>query len=125
MEKLCFGKGDKWNLVDLKLITSDNTLPHRKEYYLSATYNVGNDECQYEVKFPHIKFPIITNQRPIMEPRDLISACQDLPMRINLGFGFLELDSVGKVSYEAKILKRKMTVQEIEKLLGYEVEIVS
>lgn len=112
---------EKVTLVDMQL--------HKKRlrngsysYYLSAEYNRENDYGIYRITVPHVDVPIL-NQFSIttsIDPFDIDY--------IDFGFGSLPFKAMDGGIIETKIKdkpKKKMTVDEIEKQLGYKIEIVS
>lgn len=115
-----------YKLVDLQL--------HKEEkdnsvfYYLSATYQYENDRGVYEATIPKIHLPIAYHGEPIMR-----TSVSRYPYHedntIDIGFGEVAIlkDDTGAMFYE-RLIKEKiydMTIDEIEKKLGYKVRVVS
>lgn len=92
-------------------------------YYLSPRYRVENDTCVKEIYIPKARLKINFHQVGV----DLDTFKNNY--MCNLGFGNLELyaDDDGHVYYE--IIKEEkihdMTLEEIEKRLGYKVRIIT
>lgn len=114
----------KYNLVDLQL--------HKEEidkgaewYYLSAVYQYENERGVYEVNVPRIELPI-SGDLIMRHDIGIFGPCRHT---IDIGFGDLDIfpDKHGNNFYE-KCIKEKihdMTLDEIEKKLGYKVRVVS
>lgn len=99
------------------------------EYYLRAEYEVIYTHRKTKITIPKIKLPLFNN--PLIATADVpLGLMYTKPMHeVNIGFGKLEMcnDQKDRFMYE-EVLKeypQKMTVDEIEKELGYKVEIVS
>lgn len=118
----------KTGLKDLKLYKEDG------EYFLDATYITENKYGFYEERIPKIKFPdnefeYIINRNidpfynlysPIVMTINF-GNCEILPKSLN------ETDDEPSLCY-TKLIKKKVykkTLEEIEKELGYEIELVS
>lgn len=101
-------------------------------YYLDLTYEREDESGVYELRIPRVYLPILRNSLPVVESEIV---CRELKpsYTINLGFGELSLseftDENGYEYYAKetciKEKTHKMTVAEIEKKLGYKIEIVS
>lgn len=123
---------NKCKLVDLQL--------HKDEdcgYYMSAVYRHEDESGIYETTIPHICLftrnggPIV--KRPIRHRKESLNIDTDMPT-IDLGFGdliFIRVndketgcctDMITK-TIEKKV--KKMTLADIEKKLGYKIELVS
>ena len=104
---------DKWLLTDLQLHKDGNG------YYLSAKYTVDEEHRTKEVSFPKIVLP--TCHAPLVLIGSSNMHGNDY---IDIGFGELP---VGAPPVE-KVIKEKvqeLTIEEIEKKLGYKVKVVS
>lgn len=97
-------------------------------YYLRAEYKEENDYRLQKYTIPKMVLPI--NQYPTIKQgcyRDRLGRLYETT--IDLGFGDLDIlkDDDGYY-YKCEIIKeypQKMTLEEIEKKLGYKVELVS
>ena len=104
-------------LKDMKLHTSEDGY-----YYLSLTYTEDRDDGVYEHYFP--KALLNLWNEPVLE----INSVETF---LNIGFGSMLLcrnEETGGVYVERKIKDKppkKMTISEIEKELGYKIEVVS
>ena len=109
-------------LKSVKLIKEDGN------YYLDVTYHYENEKGIYKVNIPRVLLPfpkycipfinrgIIESESELVLNRDL-----RLPIReFNDGNNFYFLKEV-----PIRLKTRKITVAEIEKELGYKIEIVS
>lgn len=113
-------------LTKLKLYQEDGC------YYLRAEYEVEDDHRLQKYTIPKIALPI--RRGPVINERVFNEYCHHYssPKRdvtMDLGFGELHLltGSDGYL-YKCETIKeypQKMTLEEIEKKLGYKVEIVS
>ena len=112
------------------------------QYYISAKYTVETDDLIKEVYVPKIKIPFMNS---VSHGFDInFDHCWPDPVSIypgprsnayiNTGLGDLKLEygnidgSSGNYYFMEKIIehkKRDMTVEEIEKKLGYKIRIVS
>ena len=115
------GKYERARFVDLKLEEKGDA------YFLNATYEYENEYGIYELNIPHLILPIRRHDLPIHNVR--IGYCENEDM-FNLGFGELLALKDFKTggTYQVKEIKkktRKMTLTEIEKQLGYKIELVS
>ncbi len=118
---------NKYELIDLQL-HKEKLDTNAEVYYLSAVYRHETDSGVYEFTVPRIVLPI--SDDPILKRstpgRTRYTWAYD---SIDLGFGdlFLHPDEDGHIFYE-KFIKEKihdMTLDEIEKKLGYKVRVVS
>lgn len=118
-----------YKLKDLKLHSAENPKGHYTSYYLSAVYEVEDDKQIKELTIPHLALPIF--RVPIIRQEYDIT---DVSLCADLGFGVLDVmqDVVDGVSepvyYVEKLIKEKtqeMTLEEIEKILGHKVKIIS
>lgn len=104
----------------------------KEEFYLRLVYEFEDQTGKYEVIIPHLMLPINPNKLILTEERD------DYTMHryhhADIGFGHCMLrkgighDSKAEAYYTVKELEKKvhkMTVADIEKKLGYKIEIVS
>ena len=111
-------------LKSIKLIKEDGN------YYLDVTYHYENEKGIYKVNIPRVLLPfpkycIPFINRGIMEsepePELVLNRDLRLPIReFNDGNNFYFLKEV-----PIRLKTRKITVAEIEKELGYKIEIVS
>ena len=111
----------KCELIDLKLHNDDG-------YYFSAVYRHEDETGIYETTIPHIMLPIWNYTEPIVttESSRYSRSC---PAYINFGLGDLRIghDKDG-TQYITKTIEKKvkkMTLADIEKKLGYKIELVS
>ena len=110
----------KSKIKDLKLHKS---IQRPYNYVLSATYEVEDDTGIYIYEISDIYLPLASGF-------GVSPSCNfdgNMPDYIDLGFGSLPFDATNGIK-KTKIMdkpKKKMTVEEIEKQLGYKVEIVS
>lgn len=94
-------------------------------YYLSAKYNIENNESIRELDIPKIRLPVTMRAVTIRQEAGFYSHPE-----ANIGFGFFELSHDGtrdEVYFTETVLKEKtkeMTIAEIEKELGYKVKII-
>ena len=114
---------NKCELKDLGLVKDGDT----NEYYLTATYRVEDEREIREVTIPKIKLPVV--QDSLMVDIDTKSRRILPDVSVAMGFGQLdvEYDKNGRWYHEI-IIKEKvheMTLEEIEKKLGYKVKVVS
>ncbi len=112
------GKDNKVDLTELSF--------HSDEcgYYLTAKYRVEDEHSVSELNFPKIRLRINPNYVAIRQEGDMW-----LETAVDIGFGYarLEPDS-NNVYFTATVLEEKvqeMTMDEIEKKLGYKVKIVN
>ena len=117
------------NAYDVKMTEFDL---HKDEdsYYLSAKFIVEDEYSIRELDVPKIRLNIDLDRVYIDTESD--PYCFKNMAWINLGFGRLPLDFTDfngqRVLYTEKILEEKyteMTMDEIEKKLGYKVKIVN
>lgn len=99
------------------------------EYYLRAEYEVIYTHRKTKITIPKIRLPLFNNPLIIKGVVNLDSMYTKPTHEINIGFGELEMcdDHKGNFMYEEVLEEyvQKMTIDEIEKKLGYKVEIVS
>lgn len=116
----------KSKLKDLELLWD----PDHKEYYLRAKYEVEDDHSVREVIIPHITLPVRSHSTPdfgLYYGNKLV----------NIGFGEMVMrpcdieipghDTIKDACYVEHTIKEKpqeMTIEEIEKKLGYKIKIV-
>lgn len=100
------------------------------QFYVSLVYIIEDDTQIRKVVIPRAKLPINRGVCPDIDKEH--SSILDLNPTyfINAGYGscIMPLDKHDGYYYTVELLKekpRKMTVPEIEKALGYKVEIVS
>lgn len=104
----------KSRLTNLELYSEDGI------YYLKAEYEVEDEHRLEKYTFPKLYLPI----------GDRFSVYDRCGFQPKIEFGCLELDALKHDGYifKIEILKeypQKMTLEEIEKKLGYKVELVS
>lgn len=103
----------------------DNT---DNQYYLSITFTVEAEEAIYEYHIPKVHLPICDFDNPVITryPTNRYGAEE---MYIDIGFGKLlvipDKDNIHYVTRKIKDKTKKMTLKEIEKKLGYKIELVS
>lgn len=116
---------DRAELKKVELVNEDNS------YYLDVTYEYENKYGIYELNIPRILLPMCKNMLP--------GCIVDMPryygpnkMFVDLGFGEFEVlkDTETGMTHriteiEKKQKPRKMTLAEIEKVLGHTVELIS
>ena len=113
---------DKVELKSLELYVDKNILG-ADEYYLKAVYERTTKYVKERWTIPKIRlgvnpYSMIINHITAFNP------CAT----VNIGFGDLPIFEEDKCSYIVDVLEyypQKMTLEEIEKKLGYKVEIVS
>lgn len=105
---------DKWLLTDLKFQKGSDGM-----YYLAAKYRVEEEHRIKECIFPKIILPVDEYHAPLIH----LSTCDD-GRSIDIGFGDLPVPvpPIEKV-IEEKV--QELTIEEIEKKLGYKVKIVA
>lgn len=110
---------DRYKLVTLELIKEGF-------YYLCAQYEVENDKGVWLETYPRIVLDVNLNRIPEMVVKDDngFYSCE-----IDIGFGKTHLLPDAKGSYIVRELieekVHEMTLDEIEKKLGYKVKIVN
>lgn len=112
----------KSKLKDLEILWD----PDRKEYYLKAKYEVEDDHRVTEHIFPHIVFPITDDF--VVEGSDVVH-CGYGALRLRTGEVEAPETAWGVVQspHIIRVIKEKpqeMTIEEIEKKLGYKIKIV-
>lgn len=116
---------EDYELVDLQLY-KEEVAKNAVCYYLSAIYRYENDSGVYEVHIPKIELPIrdVAMRTPIHSKY----IYYENPT-IDIGFGDMRMfpDAEGGMIYERLIEEKihDMTLDEIEKKLGYKVRVVS
>lgn len=115
------------NYINTKLKNVELKQNEHDVYFLDLTYEYENDNGFYEMRIPWVHLPICKYRLP----SNSFDLCWSGESRqtINLGFGDLELykDRESNMYFEITEIRkkpRKMTLEEIEKALGYEVELV-
>ena len=122
----------KSKLKDLELLWD----PDHKEYYLRAKYEVEDEHRVTEHIFPHIVLPVNDSFEVYADNRSSLAWARDITC--NIGFGDLQLREADvhipghdkpfkQVHYVSRVIKEKhqeMTIEEIEKKLGYKIKIV-
>ena len=101
--------------------------------YMKAVYEKENKYGKYEVTFPKINMNFLLNSIPVIERETQISdpsySRYDSDICINTGENQYRLEPVeGDICYTEKVLEeypQKMTLEEIERKLGYKIEVVS
>ena len=109
-------------LKSIKLIKEDGN------YYLDVTYHYENEKGIYKVNIPRVLLPFPKYCIPFIN-RGMIESEPELVLDRDLRFPIREFND-GNNSYFLKevpirLKTRKITVAEIEKELGYKIEIVS
>lgn len=97
-----------------------------ERYYLSAKYMVEDKHSIRELDLPKIKLNVVPGHVAIKQMNDGPYGC----VEADLGFGYLPLAPSGRNNayFTETVLEEKvheMTLDEIEKKLGYKVKIVS
>lgn len=117
-DKLCITNAESW--VEKGLV------------YLKLTYRVENLDEVYTMTLNKLRLPIIPNNVAIdsgYEDGFTFDECRNYRHQIRLGSTHMTILSDDRgCDIEYKTIKkksRKMTVKEIEKALGYSVEIIS
>lgn len=106
-----------WTLKDLQLHKD----PQWDSYYLSAVYEVEEDDGFYEASFQRIELPVHFGA-----PDITISMAwgSEVDRTIDLGFGALNIPK----PFTKRLVKpkvREMTMADIEKAIGCKVKIIS
>lgn len=109
-------------IKDLQLYKEDN------KYYLSAVLLHEDKKGFYEITIPKIKFPITNPTSINTESTYDIWYGHQKTAHIDFGFGGLEIipDESTDIFYTSTYLEEKvhpMTLAEIEKELGYRIEL--
>lgn len=98
------------------------------QYYLSITYTVEIEEAIYEYHIPKVLLPISYSDDPIFFRCPVIRYGAD-ETYVDIGFGKLLVvpnkDHMHYTCVKIKDKTKKMTLKEIEKKLGYKIELVS
>lgn len=95
-------------------------------HYLSAIYEIRNNNDVYELNIPYIELPI--RCEPIISRSQIYERgriCCNTKSYVNLGFGDLDIKRIDGIDFTLKTLTEELTLEEIEKRLGYKVKIVS
>lgn len=117
-------------LENAKLVSLTMNKTNREGYYgftLTAVYKYEDEQGEWEATFKDIPLPITTDTLPEVSVRSHEEFIDDtfIPATyVNLGYGD---QAVYHVFCEGKLIKEKvhdMTIDEIEKKLGYKVRIV-
>lgn len=121
----------KIKLKSVELVEENN------QFYLDAIYDKENEGIKSEIHIPRIEIPFVRSDIDEDKQKSygtisISTSCEDgyyHEASINLGKGDLPLKKVegpnGKyIFYTEQYLEREMTVEEIEKQLGYRVKIV-
>lgn len=120
---------NKETLKSLELYSEESKAG--KSYFLKAIYEIENQYVKNEIVIPKIALPLCPGEHVIhkYESHSYSSLKVDIPHTIDIGFGDLPMmsDDHGRYYYEVTVAEypQKMTLSEIEKKLGYKVEIVS
>jgi hypothetical protein len=125
-----FRCGPHGNAEDIKL-TKFVLEQDERGYYLSAKYRVEDEHAIREIDIPKIRLHLNNEQIRIDYKHDPYSLASSA--LIDLGFGMLPLDYVTDDNanvfvFKEQIIEEKytdMTLEEIEKKLGYKVKIVN
>lgn len=115
---------ENWKLTNLELFKEENG--EFCEYFLKAEYEVDTEYVKKKITIPRMKLNV--KNEPFIDrlhaSMNLIPQCY-----IDLGFGVLEcIPNKRGTCYTETVLEtrpRKMTLEEVEKKLGYPIEIVS
>lgn len=114
----------KYTIKELKVFKEDGY------WYMSAVVETETFSKVEEVRIPKIVLTSENTKMGIFEEHGMFLALR----KVDLGFGPLrlervyDLESKANVDYVVKLIKEKtheMTIEEIEKKLGYKVKIVS
>ena len=114
----------KYTIKELKVFKEDGY------WYMSAVVETETFSKVEEVRIPKILLTSENTQMGIFEEGSMFFPIQ----RVDLGFGPLTLESTydprskSRVGFTVELIKEKtheMTIEEIEKKLGYKVKIVS
>lgn len=111
---------DNWKLARVVLVEekNKNTFRLHTEYFVTDKH--GNTD-----RFIIDSIPLYFRDKPLLE-FNVDSEYGFVKSTVDLGFGELEFDKKTKITEERIVTtKKKMTVEEIEKALGYKVEIIS
>ena len=117
-------------LQNAKLVSLTMNKTAREGYYgftLTAVYKYENEQGEWEATFKDIPLPITTDTLPEVSMRSHEEFIDDIFIPstfVNLGYGD---QPVYHKFFEEKLIKEKvhgMTIEEIEKELGYKVRIV-
>ena len=91
-------------------------------YYLSAKYEIVEGNYQYVLEVPRIFLPL-RNEPTISET--CLGVDWEQEHLINLGFGELQMTKIKDHYYTVTTIQEELTLEEIEKRLGYKVKIVT
>ena len=110
-------------LKSVKLIKEDGN------YYLYITYHYENEEGIYEFNMPRVLLPFPKHCIPIINRR-MVESGPELVLDRDLRLPIIEFNDGNNFYFWKEVLirlkqRRKITVAEIEKELGYKIEIVS
>lgn len=100
-------------------------------WYLDMVYEYENEHGVYEIHIPHLNIPIYDDRMPVLELAcGFNNECYALfgGIKLPLTEAKTKHGKNGKYHYTIKTLKEKrqeMTLEEIEKKLGYKIKIVS
>ncbi len=122
VEKFHIGNYDKTNLMDV-------SLHHDKDgYFLRLTYKAENESGIYEVVIPRVKLNIWEHSLPLITKEYFTPYMTIGTAYINVGFGEAYVEQEDGAIYTVKQIEsktHKMTLSEVEKKLGYKIELVS
>lgn len=101
-------------------------------YYIDVTYIYENDRVIKEVHFPKVPMPITewtgdVNKEIIRRPYSDI-CFGSTKYSIKLGELLMPLEPINGIAYSEKVIEEKtqeMTIEEIEKRLGYKIKVVA
>ena len=117
---------EKYTLKNLDLFKENDC------YYLSARYLYENDDYEEEIDIPYIKLPFETYKSVnIIEKwnNGHITMITIPEYRLHIGNVSFPIEQKNGIAYTSVRTKdkkkKKLTVSEIEKKLGYKIEIVS
>lgn len=97
-------------------------------YYLDITYIVEDNYSVIETRCPKVRLPIEFGSIESRIVASLMPIRDEYEHLLCIDGGYLKLEEKNGVCFYTKTIKekpQKMTVEEIEKKLGYKVEIVA
>lgn len=114
---------DEIKLISLELYTEIINDMGDVDYFLKAVYERTNKYVKERIVIPKIRLGVNPNNLIINH-----ATCYNHEANVNIGFGNLPIVSVDGIAYLTEVIEeypQKMTMEELEKKLGYKVEIVS
>ena len=122
---MTFNNQDKCQITDARIYTEEKN--GNINFYLNVVYTYTDAVGIRKRTFPKVRLPFVEDRLPCLtysSYRDRVP-----PVSVNFGFGALPLEeNEDRVVIIDEIIERiphKMTLEEIEKELGYKVELVS